>query len=266
MQKRKTYSKSEKIKTSWESVGKWYHSAVGEEGHYYHKKVILPGILKILGCEESEPPLSILDLACGQGILARHLPEDVTYLGIDASSTLIKEAKRMDKNPNHSYLGGDITKPLPIAKGHSFSHATIILALQNIEFPHLVFKHLAPHLIPNGKLILVLNHPCFRIPRQSSWQVDAEKKIQYRRIDCYSSPLKIPIKAHPSQSDKSPHTLSFHYPLSSYSQWLFDSGFVIENLLEWHSDKVSEGGAAKMENRSRAEIPLFLTIVAKSVA
>ena len=38
--------KHEKHKsTSWEPVGNWYQTIVGEEGHYYHQHVILPQLL-----------------------------------------------------------------------------------------------------------------------------------------------------------------------------------------------------------------------------
>ncbi len=29
--------------TSWQKVSRWYNDAVGEEGHYYHQHLILPG-------------------------------------------------------------------------------------------------------------------------------------------------------------------------------------------------------------------------------
>ncbi|MFS8563077.1 MAG: hypothetical protein LVR00_01585 [Rhabdochlamydiaceae bacterium] len=115
---------------------------------------------------------------------------------------------------------------------------------------------------PQGKLLIVLNHPCFRIPRQSSWGVDEPKKLQYRRIDRYLSPLKIPIQTHPGKQHDSQETWSFHHPLSDYTRWLQEAGFTIEIIEEWISDKTSTGGHAKMENRSRAEFPLFLAILA----
>lgn len=247
-----------RTKTSWEPVSKWYHAAVGEEGHYYHKKIVIPGILRLLENENIE---NVLDLACGQGVLARHLPEGTSYTGIDVSSSLIKQAKAQDKDPSHKYFVGDITQPLPIKS--KFSHAFIILALQNIERADLALANASKHLNQNGTLIIVLNHPCFRIPRQSSWQVDHEKKVQFRRIDRYSSPLKIPIQAHPSKGSSSQVTWTFHHSLTDYSQFLLEAGFMIAKLEEWHSDKVSTGGAAKMENRSREEFPLFCTLVAK---
>lgn len=251
--------------TSWEPVEKWYRAAVGEEGHYYHQKIILPGILRLLDIEHADKKSSFLDLACGQGILGRYLPEHIAYTGVDLSASLIKSAKSCDSNPHHHYLVADVTKPLPL-KGQLFSHSAIVLALQNIEHPERALINISQHLATNGKLIIVLNHPCFRIPRQSSWGIDQQKKIQYRRLDCYASTMRIPIQAHPSKGERSPETLSFHYPLSQYSRWLHDAGFVITLIEEWCSDKVSTGGAAKMENRSRNEFPLFLTILAEKVA
>lgn len=250
-----------KQSTSWEPVQKWYKDIVGDEGHYYHQKIIIPNILRLLNLELESAP-SVLDLACGQGVLARHLPKKVSYAGLDISPSLIKEAKKQDSSSNHHYQVADITKSLPLSD-RKFSCGTIILALQNIEFPHLVFLNAAKHLQENAQLLIVLNHPCFRIPRQSSWQIDQDKKLQYRRIDRYFTPMQIPIQAHPSQGNTSTSTLSFHYPLSSFTHWLKEAGFFLEDIEEWRSDKISTGKAAKMENRSREEFPLFLTIVAR---
>lgn len=247
--------------TSWEPVGKWYQAIVGEDGHYYHKHVILPALLKLMKIKESFEP-TLLDLGCGPGVLARQIPKEIKYIGVDLSKTLIKAAQSQDKDKTHEYHLGDITKPLPI-KCRDCSHATIILALQNVEDPSAAIKNAYDHLRVGGKLFIVLNHPCFRIPRQSSWRVDEAQKIQYRRIDRYLSSLKIPMQAHPSQGSQSVVTWSFHHPLSSYSKWLSETGFVIDLIEEWCSDKVSTGKAAKMENRSREEIPLFLCIIAK---
>jgi SAM-dependent methyltransferase len=240
-----------KNNTSWESSHQWYDKLVGEKGHYYHEHIVLPNLLKLL---QLSPGQKLLDLACGQGILARHLPKKIEYLGIDSSRSLIQEAKK--KSP-HSFLVGDVTTPL--VAPHNFTHATFILALQNIAEPQKALQNCSSHLIFGGKLALVLNHPCFRIPRQSSWDIDESKKLQYRRIERYLSPLKIPIQMYPGE------TWSFHHPLSDISRWLYEAGFNIELLEEWVSDKKSTGTHARMENRCREEFPLFLAILAKKI-
>jgi ubiquinone/menaquinone biosynthesis C-methylase UbiE len=248
-----------KTETSWQQVGHWYDKAVGREGHYYHQNIVLPGALRLLAIDQA-PPQRLLDLGCGQGVLARQLPPGVEYLGLDLASQLIKQAKTHSKNRHHSFLVHDITEPFPPEK--PFDAAAIILALQNIEHPERVIRNVSSVLSPQGKLLIVLNHPCFRIPRQSFWQVDPQKQCRYRRLERYLSPLKIPIQMNPSQGDASAVTWSFHHPLSSYSRWLHEHGFVIQVMEEWCSDKVSTGKAARMENLSRQEFPLFLAILA----
>lgn len=247
-----------KKNTSWQNVSGWYNKIVDIKGHYYHKNVIIPGSLRLLDLDQQS---SVLDFASGQGILARSIPGNIYYLGVDISFSLIGSAKKLDKNPLHRYITSDVTKPLSVEK-KDFSHAVIILSLQNIEDPQAVFRNASKHLKNFGKFLIVINHPCFRIPRQSSWEIDKENRIEYRRINRYLSPLKIPVNMHPGEKNSSV-TWSFHYSVSDYSRFLSNAGFIIEKIEEWTSDKISVGRAAKMENRSRMEFPLFMAILAR---
>lgn len=247
--------------TSWEKVKDWYDGAVGREGHYYHRNLILPQLLKDWNLPLSPSP-DVLDLACGQGVLGRAIPPHIPYTGIDASSSLIQLARQYDPHPLHQYLIGDITKALALKK-KKFSHISIILALQNLEHPQLAISQAARHLREDGILTLVINHPFYRIPRQSSWGYDESKKLQFRRIDSYMSSLKIPIQTHPG-SISSAETFTFHWPLSLLSHWIGKENLVIKAIDEWCSDKVSTGAKAKVENRARSEFPLFMAIHAGS--
>jgi len=245
--------------TSWEPVQKWYRGIVGDDGHYFHQNLILPSLTRLMNLKATD---RLLDLGCGDGILGRHIPKNISYLGIDSAPSFIKAASVQDKSANHEYITSDVTAALPI-KDRTFTHATIILAIQNMEFPEQVFKNAAKFLEKGAKLIIVMNHPCYRIPRQSSWQIDEAKKLQFRRVDRYFTPMSIPLQAHPSQGAASATTISFHHPLSQYVNWLKKAGFFVDDMEEWCSNKVSTGGAAKMENRSREEFPMFLTIIAE---
>ncbi len=242
--------------TSWQKVSKWYGSIVGEKGHFFHQNLVLPNTLKLLKLAEGD---RLIDIACGQGVLARRLPEKVKYLGIDASKNLIDEARKMDKSGSHKYLVADATAELPTKE--IFNKAAIILALQNIKEAELAIKNVGKVLEKEGELLIVLNHPCFRIPRQSSWEVDKTNKMQYRRINRYMTPMEIPINAHPGQ-ENSPLTWSFHHSIEDYANYLFINGFLIKKIEEWTSDKKSEGKAAKMEDRARDEFPMFMAILA----
>ena len=247
-----------KKKTSFQKSQKWYDKIVGEKGHYYHQSVIIPSMLQEGDFHENA---RVLDLGCGQGVFSRHLKKGVEYTGVDLSSSLIDKAKKYRVEKNHRFVLANACEKLPI-KERDFTHGTMILSLQNMEEPKGAIHNLSHHLVSGAKVLIVLNHPCFRIPRQSDWDVDEGAKVQYRKMNLYMSDQKIPIKTHPGQKD-SPITYSFHHPISFYTDVLHKEGFVVEKILELCSDKKSEGGRAKMENRARLEFPLFLTFIAR---
>ncbi len=251
---------NKKRDTSWNKVAPWYNKIVGNDGHYYHEHVVIPGVLRLLNLKNTD---TLIDLACGQGILARKIPHIQKYLGLDLAKELIQEAKERNKAQNHEFLVCDLSKILR-ERSEKFDKATIILALQNIEQTENVLKNAATYLKKGGQVLIVLNHPCFRIPRQSGWNIDEKSKQQQRFINRYLSPLKIPIDMNPGHKQENKKiTWSFHHSLQDYSQMLLQAGFVIQKIEEWSSDKESVGKAAKMENRSRSEIPLFMAILAK---
>ena len=247
--------------TNWEPVSHWYSDLVGSKGHYYHREIVLPNLLKSIHLKKKS---SLVDLACGQGVLSRAIPPIDQYLGIDGSSSLIKYAKQHNSNPKHSFQCSDLMKKLSISQ--QFSHATLILALQNMKNPEKLIANASSLLKPQGRFFIVLNHPCFRIPRQSRWQEDLAMKVQFRRLDRYSSPLKIPIHMHPSQGKQSTVTYSFHFPLETYVHMLVKHKLVVCDIQEWYSNKKSQGSKAKMENRARQEFPLFLMITAIKIS
>ncbi len=243
-------------KTSWEHDSRWYKESTAGAGNYFHEHVVIPGAQKLLALDKTS---SILDLGCGSGVLGRAIAKDIRYTGIDVSPSLITAAKDQDHSSLHTYVCADVAKPLAI--GTDFTHAALILSLQNMKDPFDVIRNTAQHLTKNGILVIILNHPCFRIPRQSSWGIDETNKLQYRRINRYLSSLEIPITMHPGKSN-STVTWSYHHPLGDYTSMLKTNGFVIDTLEEWASDKHSKGSTGKMENRTRKEIPLFLAIKA----
>ncbi len=243
--------------TSWSPVAKWYSGIVGDTGHYFHEHVIFPRLKSLLDPKSGE---SVLDVGCGQGVYARTLHHNVDYTGIDASKDLIAEAKKLTKNSKQVYYVADATKGLSVPES-SFDHAICILAIQNMKDGSSVITNTAATLKNGGDLVIVINHPSFRIPRQSSWGKDEANKLEYRRVNRYLTPLEIPINAHPGLAD-SPMTWTYHAPLEYYVKAIKAAGMWVIDLEEWTSDKVSIGKAAKGENRARAEFPLFLAIKA----
>ena len=244
--------------TSWEKSSRWYNNHMKKEGGYNHRELILPALLPLLDLHEGD---ALIDFGCGQGILPRHLPKNIRYLGLDASKSLVQIAQKSDSRPKHEYRHHDVTHPLNTEK--LFSHGVFLLSLQNIAKPLPALLNASQSLKPSGQLVLVLNHPCFRIPKHSSWGFMDHHSGQYRRVDRYQNAFRVALQTHPSLGEKSPKTWSFHRSLSEYSQLLKEAGFYIEEIKEICSNKKSYGKAAKAENFARKEIPLFMMISAR---
>ncbi len=246
--------------TSWEKSADWYDKILGERGSEIYQRVVIPSALALLQPTKDE---RILDLGCGQGVFSRAMSAEGSYVtGIDASPTLIAKAKTYKSRLPIHYLHRDAAKVRDLGP---FDAASAILCLQNM--PHLdeVCLSAAAVLKPGGRMLWVMNHPCFRIPRQTSWGFDDERKIQYRRLDAYGQPMTIPIIMHPGQKD-SETTTSFHLSLTDLMAKAFSAGFMLAGFKEFYSDKESEPGPrARAENRARNEFPLFLGMVWKLI-
>lgn len=243
--------------TSWEVVAEWYDEHLDQKDTY-HSKVIFPHLSRMLQLTGTE---TVLDLACGQGFftdyLAKHTLETVAC---DLSPKLVAIAR--EYNPNIVIHVADASH-LSFAKNASFDVVVCILALQNMEDLVSVCNEVARVLKPNGRFVFVLNHPAFRIPKQSSWGFEGTEK-QYRRIDRYLSPEKTKIAMHPGTD--SSYTISFHRSLQDFMKALRKNNFCITSLEEWISHRVSgKGLRAKAEDTARKEIPLFMAIEARKL-
>lgn len=247
-------------KTSWEGVSDWYADYLARPGTV-QADIVFPGVNRLLACK---PDTYHLDVACGEGSFAHHLLKKTRLhiTGVDASPSLIHTAKRRNL-PRTTFVTGDATR-LPLsAPDKLFDSASCILAIQNIEAMLDVFLGVGQLVKQDAPFVLVLNHPCFRQPRQSGWGWDETRKLQYRRVDRYLSSYEMPIVAHPGSAPQI-KTFSYHRPLEAYISSLAQAGFMIDALEEWTSNKVSTSGPrAKAENIAREEIPLFLAIRAR---
>jgi ubiquinone/menaquinone biosynthesis C-methylase UbiE len=262
-----TKSTAKSLPTDWANVADWYDQLVGESGSEYHRHVVLPGVIRLLA---AEPGQQVLDLACGQGVLCRLLAtRGVQAAGVDAAADLIRLAR--DRNsalsaeqqaPNY-YIGD--ARDLSFLPENRFDSAACILAIQNIHPIQPVFQSAARVLKAMGNLVIVMMHPAFRSPKETSWGWDEQKKVQYRRVDRYLTPRKHPITTHPGQKTGE-YTWTFHKPIEAYVKSLRNAGLLVDAIEEWPSHKTSAAGPrAAAENTARNEIPMFLAIRAVKV-
>ena len=239
--------------TSWGGVADWYAEHL-ENADTYHAKVVTPNLVRVL---KPGRGMRVLDLACGEGYIARKIEEhEATVVGADISDELITKAKGQGGAITYHTAPAD---NLSFAKDHSFDAVTCVLALQNMEKLEPVFREVARVLVPGGRFIFVLNHPVLRVPKRSSWIFDDKKGVQARRLDGYYIPSREKMYMHPGKTKE--FTWSFHRSLEEYAKTLARCGFVIAGLEEWISHKTSEAGPRQAaEDLSRKEFPLFMML------
>ena len=113
----------------------------------------------------------------------------------------------------------------------------------------------------SGELRSINLLTCFRIPRQSGWGTDEGRKLRYRRIDRYLTPLPIPMKPYTGQ--RSGVTTSFHRPLGDYVNGLATEGFLVDAMKEITTHRKSK---TRAERLSDEEIPVFLGLRARKLS
>lgn len=250
--------------TSWDPLAAWYDGWVGEGGSEHHRTVAIPALLRLL---EPEPGEQILDLGAGQGVLAPYVARaGASYTGVDASPRLIQMA-RQHHGSSGRFIVGDATRLSSVPQLHkgSFDAIVFLLSLQDMDPLEPVLACASWALKPRGRVALLLTHPAFRVPRQSGWGWDEGRKLVFRRVDRYLTPLPVPMKPYPGRESCST-TRSFHRPLEAYVNGLAKQGLYIDHMEEIPGHK-SPGPArsGRAEDLARREIPLFLGLRARKL-
>ncbi len=280
-------------KTDWGSVADKYDKYLNSESNY-HNEVILPNFLRMLGDVNKK---NILEIACGQGFFCEAIVKEagenkisgskkVQVTGFDLGTDLIKIAQQ-NAGKNKSDINYKVLNAENFADEYEkninknedkFDVIFCVLALQNIENIKKVLENIKKVLKNKdekskqeaGKVIFIINHPAYRIPKSTSWGNVTElgaKEIQYRRVDKYMSEDKIKMDMTPAEKREAfkKYTYSYHRPLQTYFKVFANLGFAVTKLEEWISNKVSEGKNADRENTARKEFPMFMCLEIKLI-
>lgn len=243
-------------KTDWGNVAHWYDSYL-QGDDTYQAKVIAPNLSRMLAIS---PEARVLDVACGQGYFSRLVADTgATVVGVDSSAELVEIAAQQARI-NESYRVGN-AEQLSAMKLGTFDAAFSVLAFENIKNIPKVFEGMSDCLKKEGRVVLVLLHPAFRIPQHSDWGYDMKRAVQYRKTEKYLSEVSIAIELAPHKGGQKTATTTFHRSLQWYAKAFRNAGFAIVNLEEWISHKKSEAGPRQVaEDAARKEIPMFMAI------
>ena len=243
----------------WDPVATWYDGWVGAGGSRYHRGIAIPAALELL---EPAPGEDVLEIGAGQGVLADHIAvRGARYTGIDASPRLIDIARWRHGRAGR-LLVGDARSMAAVPGLHpgSFDAAVFLFSIQDMDPLDAVFGSLGWALRRTGRVVILMTHPAFRQPRHAGWGFDEGRRLVYRRVDAYLSPMAVPMK----EVGGGRPTRAYHRPISTYVNGLAAEGFAVDAMREI-PDTLDRGRPAgrRAGARAAAEIPLFLALRAR---
>lgn len=242
---------------SWDAVADWYNGWSGPHGSRHHRELAIPLASELL---QLRPGERIVDLGCGPGAMAPAAARaGASLVGVDISHKLIATARL--HHGSAEFLLADVTQlpPLSALTPGSFDAALFLLSIQDIDPLEAAIATSARLLKPGGRLVLVMLHPCFRVPRQSGWGWDDCRSLQFRRVDSYLSPLAVPMQ--PYGGKRPGTTRSYHRPLELYMKALAGAGLTVAAIREVPG--LMSRGTSRAERRAAQEFPLLLGISAQ---
>lgn len=248
-------------RNDWDSMAAWLDAKHQDEGDLWHRALIDPPVLGLLGDVARR---RLLDLACGNGYLARKLARlGADVVGVDGSPALIDLAQRREVRDHLgiAYHVSDAAR-LDALEDGIFDLVVCHMALMDIEDAAGAIREAARVLSPEGRFIASLSHPCFDVINASAWVVERmefdetvwRKVGRYREISVGRCPWQI-------GPDTRHHTAAYHRPLSWYFQAFRAAGLAVTALEE--PEPTPEFLEGSPRGAWIAQIPLHLVLEAR---
>lgn len=219
----------------WNNKAEFWDEMHGDLGNQFHQTLIGPSVEELLDLKEGE---RILDIGCGNGVVARRLAElggQVT--AFDFSSELIKLAKaRGNQGEPISYHIIDATDEDAMVVLGEGQFDAIVCTMTMMDVPIIVpiFKAVKRLLNGTGRFVFSTAHPAFNSnnPIFVHEVEDRDGVIS----DYYAVKLRAyldipPVKGSGSPNEPNPHYY-YHRPLHELLGTAFASGLVLDGLIE----------------------------------
>ncbi len=238
-------------KSTWDTIAPTWAPQFSDGGDYHHKYKILPEVYRLLEFVKNE---KILDVACGEGNVARYLAKQGVHVtGIDISKLIDFAIDRENKEKlgiqylklNAEHLASKFTKA-------SFDKVVCNMALMDIENYKSTIEQISHVLKEDGIFVFSITHPAFAWPTCTSFRVprgSQRNEDKLRLILNY-------FDERPTLMDYGHDTLSLQFPrpISSYLNELVKNNLV---LLEMSEPKASEELVKKFPRNAYKDDDIF---------
>jgi SAM-dependent methyltransferase len=198
----------------YDEFAEWYEQWVGDAPPLIAAQ---PGLLPDVTGER------VLDVACGQGRMSRHLARlGAEVVGVDISAAMLDKA-RASSPESIAYVRTDVTRYPAWWDGRPFDGCTCELALMDIDDLTATLSTVCTVLRQGGWFVASIVHPCFAGSEkgQSSWPPGQGYEREGWWISPDHSPEGVRIRVGAT-----------HRKLSTYLNALLDAGLTAERFVE----------------------------------
>ena len=206
------------------------------EGNRWHLKLVSSSVERLL---ELQPDELILDIACGNGMLARRLARlGARVVACDFSPAFIERARirSADFQDRIEYSVVDATdlEALLELGERSFDGATCTQGLMDMPVIAPVFEATMRLVKPGGRFVITVPHPCFNTHGMSFIAERSEDDTGFHttsalKLTRYLTPSTVKGAGIPNEPE--PHYY-FDRSLSAILGAGFEAGLVLDGILE----------------------------------
>ena len=221
----------------WNQKAQFWDNMHGDDGNSFHQTLISPSVERLLNLQAGE---QVLDIGCGNGVLARRLAElGGQVVANDFSSELIELAKQRGQSPDtipitYSIIDAtDENALLSLGEGR-FDAITCTMAIMDMPTLVPMFRAIRRLLTSNGRFVFSTMHPAFN----SNNPIFVQEKGDSSGVFYTQYAVKIgayidipPTKGVGAPNEPNPHYY-YHRPLQELLGLAFAEGFVLDGLEE----------------------------------
>jgi len=180
--------------------------------------------------------------------------------GLDLSPRMLAHARSIEvlRPLRIRYLECDAARLLDRVPQRAFDVATACLALQDMPDIRGVLRSIHDALVPGGRLIASIAHPCTDTPFRR-WQKDETRRKEWLCIDRYFD--RGPVTYTWSDWLYEFRTSAYHATLEDWFGWLVDTGFTLRALREPMPTTAAVQARPELEDATR--VPFFLMFDAR---
>jgi 2-polyprenyl-3-methyl-5-hydroxy-6-metoxy-1,4-benzoquinol methylase len=235
MRKRNFSRLNKKAQEIWETNAAFWDKRMGDTGNEWHKMLVEPATLRLLNLRRGA---RVLDIACGNGQLARRMTQlGAQVVAVDFCTQFIKIAKsrKYGKLIDYRIIDATDESQLGSLEKHGFHAAVCTMALMDMANIEPLLTILPSLLRTDGCFVFSVMHPCFNA-------IGMNHLVEFEETDNGEISKKLSIKVTEYSTPTAKKGLGiigqpvtqyyFHRPLNVIFNSCFDAGFVLDRLEE----------------------------------